>query len=56
MIGVFNKLTQGFDPKKTNILDVGAAKLRNTLWLLQKGFNVWAVEFPELKDRLAIVA
>lgn len=52
LIGIFDKITQGFDPKKTDILDVGAAKLRNTLWLLQKGFNVWSVEFPELKDRL----
>ncbi|MBU0459812.1 MAG: class I SAM-dependent methyltransferase [Nanoarchaeota archaeon] len=50
--GVFNKITNGLDPKKTHILDVGAAKLRNTLWLLEKGFNVWAVEFPELKKRL----
>ncbi|MFA5333984.1 MAG: hypothetical protein WC376_05825 [Candidatus Nanoarchaeia archaeon] len=52
LIGVFNKITNNLDPKKTNILDIGAAKLRNTLWLLQKGFNVWAVEFPELKERL----
>ena len=50
--GVFNKLTEGLDPEKTHILDIGAAKLRNTLWLLEKGFNVWAVEFPELRDRL----
>lgn len=52
LIGVFNKITKSLDPKKVNILDVGAGKLRNTLWLLEKGFNVWAVEFPELKDRL----
>src|SRR3989338_8469781 len=52
LIGVFNKITEGLDPKKTRILDVGAAKLRNTLWLLQKGFHVWAVEFPELRERL----
>ncbi|MCH7568799.1 MAG: class I SAM-dependent methyltransferase [Nanoarchaeota archaeon] len=49
---VFDKMTQGLVPKETHILDVGAAKLRNTLWLLEKGFNVWAVEFPELRDRL----
>lgn len=52
LIGVFNKITEGMTPSKTHILDVGAAKLRNTLWLLQKGFHVWAVEFPELKERL----
>jgi hypothetical protein len=52
LIGIFSRMTQGYDPEKTNILDIGAAKLRNTLWLLQKGFNVWAVEFPELKERL----
>ena len=52
LIGVFNRITHDMDPKDTKILDVGAAKLRNTLWLLQKGFNVWAVEFPELRDRL----
>ena len=50
--GVFNKITADFNPKDIDILDIGAAKLRNTLWLLEKGFNVWAVEFPELKDRL----
>ncbi len=52
LIGVFNKITSSLDPKKIKILDVGAGKLRNTLWLLEKGFNVWAVEFPELKERL----
>lgn len=52
LIGVFDRITQNLKANETKILDVGAAKLRNTLWLLQKGFNVWAVEFPELKDRL----
>ena len=52
LIGVFNKITENLEPKKTRILDIGAGKLRNTLWLLQKGFHVWAVEFPELKERL----
>ena len=52
LIGVFNKITSDLDPKQIHILDVGAAKLRNTLWLLEKGLNVWAVEFPELRDRL----
>jgi hypothetical protein len=52
LIGVFERMTHDLNPAETQILDVGAAKLRNTLWLLQKGFNVWAVEFPELRDRL----
>jgi hypothetical protein len=52
LIGVFNKITEGLNPKNVHILDIGAAKLRNTLWLLEKGFNVYAVEFPELRDRL----
>ena len=52
LIGIFNKITENMDPSKTKILDVGAAKLRNTLWLLEKGFSVWAVEFPELRERL----
>jgi hypothetical protein len=49
---VFSKITAGMDPEKTRVLDVGAGKLRNTCWFLQKGFHVWAVEFPELRDRL----
>ncbi len=52
LIGVFKKITGGLKPEDVHILDIGAAKLRNTLWLLEKGFNVWAVEFPELRDRL----
>jgi hypothetical protein len=34
--------------KKALILDFGAGKLRNTLYLLQKGYRVCAVEFEEL--------
>lgn len=30
-----------------NILDFGAGKLRNALYLLPKGFKVWAVEFND---------
>lgn len=50
--GVFNKITKDKDPEKLQILDFGAGKLRNTIWLLQKGFTVHAVEFKELGDRL----
>jgi SAM-dependent methyltransferase len=34
--------------KKALILDFGAGKLRNTLYFLQKGYRVCAVEFEEL--------
>ena len=49
---VFKELTKGKDPKETVILDFGAAKLRNTLHFLKKGYQVRAVEFPELADRM----
>ena len=50
--GVFEKITKDKDPEKIQILDFGAGKFRNTLWLLQKGFTVHSVEFKELGDRL----
>ncbi len=49
---VFKKITEDKDPEKLHILDFGAGKLRNTLWLLKKGFTVHTVEFKELGDRL----
>jgi len=49
---VFEALTKGSVPSKTKILDIGAAKLRNSLYLLGKGFLVYAVEFPELAKRM----
>jgi len=52
LVNIFNRVLKDKAPSKTHILDVGAAKLRNTLWLLQKGYHVWSVEFPELKNRL----
>lgn len=52
LIGVFNKITEGLKPNETKILDIGAAKLRNTLWFLEKGYQVWSIEYPELRDRL----
>lgn len=36
------------DKKKLKILDFGAAKLRNTVYLLKKGYQVQAVEFEKL--------
>ena len=38
-------------PKETTILDFGAAKLRNTLYLLKKGFTVYSCEFKNLFER-----
>lgn len=37
-------------PKKSLILDFGAGKLRNTLYLLDKGYNVCAVEFEKIEE------
>lgn len=48
---IFKKITKDKKPEDVKILDVGAAKLRNTNWLLQKKFQVWAVEYPELSTR-----
>jgi SAM-dependent methyltransferase len=36
--------------RKLNILDFGAGKLRNTLYLLEKGYNVCAVEFEKIQS------
>jgi hypothetical protein len=36
-------------PKKPLVLDYGAGKLRNTLYLLEKGCNVRAVEFEKIQ-------
>lgn len=49
---VFRVLTEGKSPGDTKILDIGAAKLRNTLYLLDQDFLVYAVEFEELQNRM----
>lgn len=49
---VFKALTADKQPNEIKILDVGAAKLRNTLYLLREGFVVYAVEFEELPKRM----
>ena len=49
----FEVLLEGYEPKKTEILDFGAAKLRNTLYLLKKGYNVCSCEFNELFEKSA---
>jgi len=45
---VFEEVFEYLEDKKVSkILDFGAAKLRNTLYLLKKGFKVCAVEFEK---------
>ena len=48
---VFKKITENKKPSNTKILDFGAAKLRNTLYLLKKGFQVYSVEFKSVYNR-----
>ena len=49
--GSFEVLLKGLEPSKTKILDFGGAKLRNTLYLLKKGYTVYACEFEDLFKR-----
>ncbi len=49
--GSFEVLLKGLEPSKTKILDFGGAKLRNTLYLLKKGYLVYACEFEDLFKR-----
>src|SRR3989344_4096243 len=49
--GTFEVLLNGLEPSKTKILDFGGAKLRNTLYLLEKGYTVYACEFDDLFKR-----
>lgn len=47
--GVFDNVFESINSKtKLRILDFGAAKLRNTVYLLEKGHTVRAVEFEKL--------
>jgi len=49
--GSFEVLLKGLEPSKTKVLDFGGAKLRNTLYLLKKGYLVYACEFEDLFKR-----
>ena len=49
--GTFKALLEGLDPAKTKILDFGGAKLRNSLYLLEQGYTVYACEFDDLFKR-----
>lgn len=44
-------MLNGLEPSKTKILDFGGAKLRNTIYLLEKGYTVFACEFEDLFKR-----
>ncbi|MGE3398154.1 MAG: class I SAM-dependent methyltransferase [Candidatus Nitrosocosmicus sp.] len=48
MSDVMDKVISYFHIKKPLILDFGAGKLRNTLYLLEKGYDVRAVEFEKI--------
>lgn len=45
---VLDKTMNEFEKKQPLILDFGAGKLRNTLYLLQKGYPVYAVEYEKV--------
>jgi len=47
----FKTLLKNRKPKDIKILDFGAAKLRNTIYLLRKGYTVYACEFGDLFKR-----
>lgn len=49
--GTFKEVLKGLDPSRTKILDFGAAKLRNTIYLLKKGYTVYSCEFKDLFSR-----
>jgi len=45
---VFGKIAAAHLRPDSKILDFGAGKLRNTLYLFKKGFSVFPVEFPKV--------
>jgi hypothetical protein len=47
----FDIFFKGLEPSETNVLDFGAAKLRNSIYLLDKGFTVYSCEFNDLFQR-----
>lgn len=48
----FKTLLKGRKKENTKILDIGAAKLRNTVYLLKKKYAVHACEFEDLFQRM----
>jgi len=49
--GTFKVLLKDLEPSETKILDFGAAKLRNTIYLLKQGYQVYSCEFNDLFRR-----
>jgi len=49
--GTFDVLLEGLNPQKIKILDLGGGKLRNTIYLLKKGYTVYSCEFEDLFKR-----
>lgn len=45
---IFDYVLNRFDPSKTKILDLGAARLRNSKYLVEKGFQVYSADFEDL--------
>lgn len=45
---VFNTIFEEFDLDSTKILDLGAWRLRNTKYFVEKGYQVYCAEFEEL--------
>ena len=48
LINIFKKITERKTPASIKILDLGAARLRNSKYFVDKGFQVYAAEFEEL--------
>lgn len=46
---IFDEILESI-PKKSLILDFGAGKLRNTIYFLEKGYDVCAVEFEKIEE------
>lgn len=51
LVNVFDVITKDKEPDEIKILDFGAAKLRNTLHLLENNFHVYAVEFKQVYEK-----
>lgn len=45
---VFNHILSGRDPASTTILDLGAGRLRNSKFFVDKGFQIYCAEFKEM--------
>ncbi|MHA1280270.1 MAG: hypothetical protein ACTSQ8_24110, partial [Candidatus Helarchaeota archaeon] len=48
LVNIFNKIIHRKKPETTKILDLGAARLRNSKFFVEKGFQVYSAEFEEL--------